>query len=278
MPNAQDIEQTGMPRVLVLGDTGSGKTTQFLTLEGKKFAFLFDPNASLSIRGYDIDFEEWLPQELAINLTSLKKDTREKQASYSRPRPEKAKAGAELYHKWENDFTEKYNSGFFDSYQWLAIDSFTTFSDMVMDGILSINGRAGQFPQEDDYPAQMTVLSNVIRTIVGMGIGIYVCGHNELRQDAVTHKIIKQPLMTGRLRTKLPLLFSEILQLEATADQAGNVSYVCQTKPDRQNVLVRTSMKGVDYKEDVTIDLEKKVEGQGIAALMEKGGILPKAS
>lgn len=274
MPNARDVQQVGNPRILALGDTGSGKTSNFLSLPGKKFAYLFDPNASLSLKGYDVEYEEFLPEELALNLTSLSKETR-KQKPETKPTQTKAKAGAALYHKWQDDFEEKFNSGFFNDYSWIGIDSFTTFQDMVMDGILSINGRAGQFPQEDDWPAQMTVLSNVIRTLVGMGIGVYVCGHNELKQDAVTHKLVKQPLMTGRLRTKLPLLFSEILQFEATADMNGSVSYVCQTKPDRQNVLVRTSMKNVDYKEDVTLDFSKDLEGQGLAALLKKGGILP---
>lgn len=274
MPNARDVQQVGNPRILALGDTGSGKTSSFLSLPGKKFAYLFDPNATLTLKGYDVEYEEFLPDELALNLTSLSKKVRD-QKSETRPKQDAAKAGADLYHRWQDDFEQRYKNGFFSEYDWIGIDSFTTFQDMVMDGILSINGRAGQFPQEDDYPAQMTVLSNVIRTLVGMGIGVYVCGHNELKQDSVTHKLVKQPLMTGRLRTKLPLLFSEILQFEATADMNGNVSYVCQTKPDRQNVLVRTSMKGVDYKEDVSLDFSKDLEGQGLATLLRKGGILP---
>jgi GTPase SAR1 family protein len=45
MANAKDAHATSTPKILLLGDTGAGKTTQVLTLPGRKFAYLFDPKS-----------------------------------------------------------------------------------------------------------------------------------------------------------------------------------------------------------------------------------------
>lgn len=270
MPNAKDMTIATLPRILILGDSGCGKTTQFLTFPGKKFSYIFDPNAALSMRGHDVDYEEFFPEDIYMGLTSLKKETKDRHKAPAHY----GKRGAEVYQAWEKDAEKKLDEGFFDNYDAICLDSFTTLADLVMDGILAINGRAGQFPEQDDWPAQMTTLTNIIRRFVGLGKTLYVTGHNELKQDAVTHKIVRQPVMTGRLKVKLPLLFSEVLQAEVNADQSGNVKYLLQTRPDRQNSLVRTAMRGVEYKEDVSLDFSQPVEGQGLAEVLRRGGVI----
>src|SRR3989304_5664694 len=148
MPNAaRDVIERPGRKIFVLGSTGSGKTTQFLTLPGKKFMYLFDPNAILSIKGYDVDYEELLLDK------------------------------------------------FFDSYENIAIDSGTTLSDAIMDGVLSINGRAGQWPQQDDYGPQMLALTNIIRTFTALDKNFYFTGHMELKQDDLTKRIFWTPLL-----------------------------------------------------------------------------------
>jgi hypothetical protein len=145
-----------------------------------------------------------------------------------------------------------------------------------MDRILTINGRPGQWPQQDDYGPQMITLSNVCRTLVGMGKTIYMTGHLEYKQDELSKKIFRQPMMTGRLRNKLPLLFSDIFLAEAESDGKGNTSYKIQTAKDRMTTAVRTSVRGLEAFEDVTIDWKKPLESQGLGRLLklEKEGKL----
>ncbi|KKL07321.1 hypothetical protein LCGC14_2587250, partial [marine sediment metagenome] len=45
MPNAKDNPDIGKAKFLLLGPTGSGKTSQILTLPGKTFCYLFDPSS-----------------------------------------------------------------------------------------------------------------------------------------------------------------------------------------------------------------------------------------
>lgn len=259
MANAKDAHDTAKHRILVLGDTGSGKTTQFLTLPGKKFAYLFDSNAVLSLRGYDVEYEEFLPDRLNLAASSLSK---------SKPSDRASVKGSDLYQLWEQDFNKRLNEGFFDEFDWIAMDSCTTFLDLVMDRILTINGRFGEWPQQDDYGPQMIAFTNVCRSLTGMGKGIYMTGHLDMKQDELTKRIFRKPMMTGRLTTKIPLLFSDVFISEAEPDTKGGVIYKLQTVPDRMTTCVRTAIKGLDSFENVTVDFTKDPVGQGIGGLL----------
>lgn len=259
MPNALQATKIAQHRILILGDTGSGKTTQLLTLPGKKFAYLFDSNAILSLRGNDVDYEEFLPNRLNLAAGSLAKGKGDTGTGAK---------GSDLYQLWEKDFNEKLTAGFFDLYDWISIDSCTTFLDLIMDRILTINGRFGQWPQQDDYGPQMIAFTNVCRSLTGLGKGIYMTGHMDIRQDDLTKRIFRRPMMTGRLATKIPLLFSDIFIAEAEPNTEGKVFYKIQTVPDRMTTCVRTAIRGLEPFENVTIDWNKPVLGQGVGGIL----------
>lgn len=247
MPNAKEAHRSAHEKFFILGNTGSGKTTLFATLPGKKFIYLFDPNALNSLEGFDIEYEEFLPDKLNMAVSSLSK------GKGDRPPTKTATA---LYQSFLEDIDKRLESGYFNDFDWIGIDSFTTLADLVMDRVLEINGRAGQWPQLDDYGPQMNTLSNFIRTLTGLDKGIYVTGHVELKQDELTSRIFQTPLMTGRLKAKLPLLFTEIYHAKVETDSKGSVKYLIQTKPDRLNPLIRCTLPGLDANHDVTVDLD----------------------
>lgn len=267
MPNAKDKTTPAAHRILMLGDTGAGKTTQLLTLPGKKFAYLFDSNALLSLRGYDVDYEEFLPDDLNFNVTSLKKGVGDNITQNK----------ADLFIEWQRDFNDRLKDGFFDAYDVIALDSATTFLDAIMDRTLTINGRAGQWPQQDDYGPQMVTFTNVCRTLISMGKTIFMTGHMELRQDSLSNKIYRQPMMTGRLKTKIPLLFSDIFVANVENDGKGGMVHNIQTVPDRITTTIRTSLRGLEPFENVTLDFSKPLEGRqglGLILQLEKDGKL----
>lgn len=260
MPNAKDATGIQNHRFLILGPTGSGKTSQILTLPGRKFIYLFDPNALLSLRGNDVEYEQFLPTQLSMDVRSLSRDNKKSDKLM-------ATKGSEVYLDWEKDFESKIDSGFFDNFDVIGLDSCTTFLDLIMDRILTINGRPGQFPGQDDYPPQMVAFTNVMRTLNGLGKMIYVTGHLKTDQHELTKKILRQPMMTGQLREKIPLLFSDVLVTSAENDGKGNISYTIQTVADRE-VIARTSIKGLNPVEDVTLDWSKPLDNQGLGGLL----------
>ncbi len=267
MPNASNIESPHTWLIFALGYTGAGKTTNFLTMPGRKFAYLFDPNAIRTMRGHDVDYEEFLPDVQGFAVKSLKK---EKQSGrYKGDRPTTAK-GSEVYRHWEEHYEAALASGFFDQYDCILFDSATTFLDIIMDRVLTINGRPGQWPNQDDYGPQMNTFMNVVRSAMSLGKNIYFTGHVEVSKDEITSRVFQTPVLTGKLKAKIPLLFSEILFFEAASDAKGQVDYIIQTKPDRLMPLIRTTLRGLDYKENVNIDFKRPIEGQGLYGLIQK--------
>lgn len=264
MPNAREAHSLANHRILSLGDTGSGKTTQILTLPGKKYVYCFDQNSLLSLRGHDITYDEWLPGIVSAAASSL--------ASKKVAGDRRSTVTSDVYQQWEAEFDNRIKSGFFDSFDWICLDSATTLLDLIMDRILSINGRFGQWPNQDDYGPQMIAFQNVCRTITGMGKGIYMTGHLDTKQDQMTQKISRQPMMTGRLVAKIPLLFSDIFYMDAEVDSDGKRVYRIQTVPSGINRTIRTSIKGLEPFEDVTIqgldDKSQDPVGQGIGGLI----------
>jgi len=259
MLNALNAKETAQHKILALGDTGSGKTTQFLTLPGRKFAYLFDSNAILSLRGFDVEYEEYLPDRLNLAAASLSKKI---------PSDKSSVKGSDLYQLWEQDFNKKLAEGFFDNFDWIGMDSITTFLDLIMDRILTINGRFGEWPQQDDYGPSMVAFTNVCRSLVALGKGIYMTGHLEIKQDEYTKKIFRKPMMTGRLVAKIPLLFSDIFVMEAEPSAEGKILYKLQTKPDRMTTCVRTAIRGLDPFEDGTVDFGQDPVGQGLGGIL----------
>lgn len=272
MPNARDTHIESPQRFLVTGLTGGGKSTNFLTLPGKKFMYIFDPNALASIEGFDVDYEEFNVEATDVDMSvkTLKADVGDKPSGKIEPR---------TYVKWEEHFEKHLEKGFFNNYDWIGFDSFTLFSDIVMDRILYLNKRPGKQPEQADWAAQVNTIGNVFRVLSNLKAGIYCTGHVDTRQDELTKKIYNRPMMTGRLRVRIPLLFNNVLVAISQGDEKGQ-EYLVQTRPDREYPVVRTNLKGLEMFEDVTIPEEafKKPEllpQYGLGALLRKAGKLP---
>lgn len=261
MANAKDAVQNSARKFLLLGDTGGGKTTQFLTLPGRKFAYLFDPNAILSLQGHDLEYEEFLPDRLNLSVKSLAKGRGDSTTNFQN----------DLYVSWEKDFNDRIKGGYFDNIDAILFDSATTLLDLIMDRVLTINGRAGSWPQQDDYGPQMLAFQNICRQLTALGKTVVMTGHVEMKQDELTKRIYRSPMLTGRLKTKVPLLFSDIYLCEATNDGKGVTKHTIQTVPDRTMTTIRCTMKGLNPVEDVTIDWNKPIESQGLGGLMKRG-------
>lgn len=275
MPNATDVLKSTVQSILALGDIGSGKTCQFLTLPGRKFMYCFGPNGLPTLAGFDVDYEEFLSSALSMDVRSLSKGKGDKTLSQQ---------PARTFLDFTADFNEKRKSGFFDMFDWIGIDEFTMLSDLVMDRTLEINGRAGEWPQMDDYAPQMNTLKRTLRTFRSLGKNLYVTAHWDSRIDPTTKRALPDEMMaTGRLRKTLPAMFSQIVSFEVSSGlsrETGKESttYRVQTKPTRTRPAIRNTLRKCEQYEDVTIPEsafdKHDLTGFGLASVLAKGGVL----
>lgn len=263
MPSTRDLKPEQGFRIMALGAAGSGKTTAFVTLSGRKFAYIVDPNSLRSLQGSDIDYELFQPDVSTFNLRSLSASGRKDQATIR-------DSGSEAYIEWERHFESALESGLLLGYDWVMLDSISTFADMIMDRVLVLNNRAGQVPQQDDYSPVMVSLRNIVRRLCslqradGTFVNIYVTGHLEPNKDELTGRIFNTPLLIGKLRQKLPILFSDLLIFEADTTKEGKVSYSVATTPSKMNPGTRCSKRGLPPVLDVTIDWSRPLAEQGL--------------
>lgn len=258
MPNAKTAQASDHRSILIEGEPGTGKTTQILTLPKPVFVYIFDPNALASLRGHDIEYEQFLPDLPTLSVRALGKTGA----------AAKGRAGGGVYDLWEKDFDEKRYSNFFEG-KWLAFDSATTFLDLIMDRVLEKNGRVGQWPNRDDWGPQMNAFRNVLRAALQSGAkGIYLTAHLDTTKDEVTGRVTEHPLLTGRLKVNVPLLFSEFLATEIALDKEGRPQYGIRTVPTQRLRGVRSSTPGLRPVENVTLDWNQPLVGQGLCKVL----------
>jgi hypothetical protein len=255
--------------IMLVGGIGAGKTTTGTSLIGKKFWYLFDPNARAAI-GLDkssdyIEFIPDSPDELDLGVKTLKAGVGDKVAVKAEPR---------AYIEWEKDFTERRREKFFDQYQWIIFDSATAFQDIIYDRVMFLGGRLGKHPEQADHTAQMNLFRQDMRAAATL-TNFCCTAHVETEKDGLEGRIYGRILMTGKNRLRVPSLFSHIF---ATEYDAETKKYVIYTKPTRMHPVVRTSIPNLQPIEDVTMDLNKPREGQGLGRIISRVTNLPATS
>jgi hypothetical protein len=241
----------------------------FWTLPGRGFIYIFDPNAVASLEGLDVDYEIFSPDLLDINVHPLSsKKAADKVIKATQPL---------AYVKFEEKLDEHLESSFLESYDWVGMDSFTTFSDAVMDRVSWMNERFGKQPEQADWSAQMMVIQGVARSITHRNKMFIATAHEEYKQDEKTKIILAQPWLTGRLKIRLPLLFSNIYR--TVADDG---KFFIQTTPYGMHKYMRSSLKGLEPEIDVTIPVDPhkrrfvNPQEHGIGRLLRDTGYLPR--
>jgi hypothetical protein len=256
--------------VLAVGPPSTGKTTSILSLPGKKFLYVFDPNSLQALRPYrkgqDLQFAPFIAdmQEVDISVKSLKKELFDKSGRKSKIEPR-------LYPQFERDFLNRVDAGFFDSYDWLCFDGMTLLSEMIMDRVQFINNRLGKHPEQGDWTAQMNTIRNLFRSITALRVHTYTTCHVETRRDENTGKTGGQLVLTGRLRTRMPQLFTQIFGCDADVD-GDKGTFTIQTVKSKDWPSCRTNIAGLPPIQDVTMDFKKNLIGQGIGGVLMKAG------
>lgn len=261
--NAASLEQDLYHNIILVGQAGGGKSKLAATLPGRSLVFMFDPSALAAYRGYKhVDTIKYDINGVNLQAYSLSKDANKKVL-----RSVSAVKVPQAYNQFDKDFNDLLKSGDVDNYDNLIIDSTTTVQDHIMDVVLYMNGRLGHAPQQDDYPAQMNTTQKVFRWMTSLPINTVFIMHDTLNKDEISGKIEYTPLITGKLKGKLPNLFNHYLRCFAKPSGKG-VRYMIQTVPDHQVQGCRTSFTGLDPKHDVTIEDLSRPQDYGLGKIL----------
>ena len=271
MPNTQDANTPPNKRILVAGRTGTGKSTLIWSLPGKKFAYIFDPNALSALvaqlpfrdKGCDLDYELFLPEfsDVDTSLKGFNKGSKDDAAPGRSKRREPT-----LYNRWEKDVTERD----FSSYNWIIIDSLTFFNKALMDRQLYLNNRFGGTEEIADYKVVGSKMAEVFSALTSAPVNLFCTAHLSVYQNEKTAKVETELYLPGRARVILPLQFTDIFLTSTKDDEKRGTVYELRTKPDPKGLQdIRTSIPGLDTFEDVTIPRfdERSIE-YGIGALL----------
>lgn len=271
MPNTKDQTTPPTKRILLAGRTGTGKSTQIWTLPGRKFAYIFDPNALSALTaqppyrevGCDLEYEMFLPEisDVDTSLKGFNKGSKDDAAPGRSKRRE-----PQLYNRWEADVVGRNFAG----YDWLIIDSLTFLTKAIMDRQLYINNRYGGTEEIADYKVVGSKMAEVFGAITGSPINVFCTAHLSVYQDEKTAKIETQLYLPGRARTILPLQFTDVFLAVTKDDDKKGTVYEVRTKPDPKGLQdIRTSMPSLETFEDVTVKrFDDRSSEYGIGALL----------
>ena len=188
---------------IIHGPIKTGKTSLLRTCPKPVFVHSFDPNGTLVLQDM-------------IKTGEVLVDTR-----FEKEDPFKPTA----CRLWEDEFNYLYRKDFFSQVGTFAIDSMTTWAQIVMYEVikrasLTPKGKkagreTGDAPQENDWLPQMAFIENYMRKFLSLPCHCILLGHSDQPKDREGNPVGDLGIMiTGKLRERVPALFSEIYYLK----------------------------------------------------------------
>jgi len=186
--------------VLLLGETGSGKSHFATTCRRPIHMDVFDPGG---IKHLKPEIEKgWI-----IPDTSWEGDD-----PFSPDR----------YMKWKATMEKRLKMGYFNHMGTCFLDSATMWSASIMNDILKKDGRAGTPPKfTHDYAPQKVEIVNWIKRLMKLPCDFILTGHLEGQKDDVTGAISYRFMTTGKGDVIIPLEFDEIWVADTVKKSSG---------------------------------------------------------
>ena len=268
--SAADAELDAFERILLVGPTGSGKTKQIWTLPGRKFVYVFDPNANATLKNApNCDIVQFMPEFLETDAT-LKGFNKDSQGKVYKGDSPATRREPSLYMRWVDDLNWRVENGFFKDYQWICFDSMTFLSKSLMDRQLYINNRYGGVEDIGDYKIVGRKLSDVFQSINSLPINVLAICHKTEYQDDLTKKIVTQIRLPGSARDVMPLMYTNVWLAHSEHD-GKRTRYKIRTVPEPRGLQeIRSGTQGLAEVEDVTIEDNSRPERYGIGAILSR--------
>lgn len=259
-------------KFVLIGGVGSGKTTQLLTMPGRKFAYLFDPASMSTLYGCpDLETVEFFP-----GAADARGHARSTITSGSRLRDSATALKPVLYENFVNDFNKREAKGFFHDIDVLMIDSVTLLGVACLNRVYYLQEQTGRADERIDYRLAGEAISDLLSVICSLPCHVILTLHSEWRKKDGETETTEKLTVPGSASLRLPRLVSAIWYTERVFDtKRGEYDYFIITKgPSRRYPSLRTPriFADVDAKLDVNIPTFKDLPytKKGLGHLLEK--------
>lgn len=206
---------------LIYGPSGSGKTYSLRTAKTPLLVDSFDPGGSLALADMVADGR-------ALVVTEYETEDAKHPTAFK---------------AWDKNFDRMEKAGIFERIGTYVLDSATTWGQAALNEVMMRAGRAGGVPQQNDWYPQMVLMEAAIKRIMALPCDVVFICHDDVMKDEITGKVMRSPMLTGKAKKRIPLLFSEIYFADVKRTPKGS-EYVWQTSKDSTNEA-RSRMSGL---------------------------------
>ena len=203
--------------ILVMGDSGAGKTSLAVTCPTPVFIDSFDPGGTKT-----------RVLQASINANDILCETKWEHDAWKSPF---------AFREWEGEMQSRRREGMFDFIGTYMLDSASKWSDSMMFAIIQSgkdrNGksRIGQTPEIQDYLTQQLTAVDWLGWLMDLPCNVLVTAHLGIEKDELTGRIESGPLLYGKLAKKLPIAFDEVY-ITRPQQSASGLQHRLQTKAD----------------------------------------------
>ena len=212
MPNTKDLKISKL-KIMLWGKPKSGKTFFFRTFPKPAKAYMFDPNGMLSLRGEDIEYEEY--------------------------------TGPAGYRKFRRDLEKDMKAGTIRS---IMIDSLSTLQQCMMKDVQEENQKATENYQIQEYMIYFSRLRSLAIDLVNYPVHLLFTAHEQILENKLTGDIAILPSLYGKdMPDEFPMFFDEVYHTEIKPHRNEPSEYFLRTQPtnllmcggraDKDNVL-----------------------------------------
>lgn len=224
MGTLQDIKPGSTIKLLLLGDSGAGKTCGSCTFPGPVYLADFDGKAG-SAASFFKGQDDILKNVEVVNY----------KVSESMPYPAKN----------FNLFLSSLQKNNEFPYRTIVVDSLTIFVEETLRWLIKENQH---IPRPKSYVTNLTCptdynllqlyLKELLGYVLNFPCNVIFTAHIAIEKDEMTGEILRIPLMPGKLAKKLPIYFEEVWRLYVNRDGKR----VVQTDPDHRFSICRRQL------------------------------------
>lgn len=199
-------------RFLVYGASGTGKTFSLRTARKPIFVDSFDPGGSVVLADLVLKGE-------AVVRTEFETEDPKRPTAFA---------------KWDASLDPIEKDGLMKNFGTYVLDSATTWGQACLNLVMQKAGRAGGTPQQNDWYPQMVLMEAAVRRIFKFPCDVIFICHEDTMKDGIIDKLYRSPMLTGKAKTRIPLLFSEVYYSHTKRSSKGT-EFLWQLQSDNTN-------------------------------------------